>query len=142
MTAVPFDIFILAGSAPRPLRLPALFGLLQRLGEPICISMTHHVQPAPVAADPDRADVLAARGGDGNAYRRLVERYQNALAQRMRRFSRDAGEIEDLVHETFVQAYLSLHTFLERAPFEHWLNTIATRVGYAFLKQKVRRQKI
>ena len=56
-------------------------------------------------------DVKASLEGDGHAYRRLVVRYQNTVATQMRRFSRDAGVLEELVQEVFVQAYRSLKSY-------------------------------
>ena len=57
----------------------------------------------------------------------------------MWRFSRDRRELEELVHDVFVEAYVSLKGFKARAPFSHWLNRIATRVGYRWWK-KAKRQ--
>jgi RNA polymerase sigma-70 factor, ECF subfamily len=92
--------------------------------------------------DVDATDLAQARTGNGEAYRRIVARHQQALASRMRRFARSPADVEELVHETFVQAYMSLHTYSGRAPFEHWLASIATRVGYAFWKRRERAKKI
>jgi len=61
----------------------------------------------------------------------------------MWRFTRDRGTQAELVHEVFVQVYLSLPRFRpHRAPFEHWLFRIATRVGYQFWKSQARRQRM
>jgi RNA polymerase sigma-70 factor, ECF subfamily len=84
----------------------------------------------------DRADITASLAGDGEAFRRIVQRHQSAIAGRMRRFARDAAAVEELVQDVFVEAYFSLRGFSGLAPFEHWLNRIATRVGYAFLKKR------
>ncbi len=84
------------------------------------------------------ADVQASLHGDGDAYARIINRYQNVLARRMTRFARDAGTIEELVHDVFVEAYYSLPKYRGDAPLEHWLQRIATRVGYRYWKQKRR----
>lgn len=89
----------------------------------------------------DRADITASLAGDGEAYRRIVQRHQSPIARRMRRFARDAATVEELVQDVFVEAYFSLRGFSGRAPFEHWLNRIATRVGYAFLKKRQKQMK-
>jgi len=87
----------------------------------------------------DAAEVRAARAGDGDAYARIIVRYQAALAQRMRRFARDAATVEELVHDVFVEAYFSLGSYRGEAPLEHWLQRIATRVGYrAWQRQRQR----
>jgi RNA polymerase sigma-70 factor, ECF subfamily len=88
--------------------------------------------------DADRADIEATLAGDGTAYGRLVKKYQNEIAKRMWRFTRDRGALEELVQDVFVEVYTSLKGFRGEAPFVHWLNRIATRVGYRFWKTQAR----
>lgn len=88
------------------------------------------------------AAVKEAVHGDGNAYARLIERFQVQIARRMARFSGDARQIEELVHDVFVEAYFSLPGYRGDAPLEHWLQRIATRVGYKFWKHKRGRQAV
>jgi RNA polymerase sigma-70 factor (ECF subfamily) len=78
----------------------------------------------------DRADIQATLGGDGRAFARLVARHQPAVARHLLRFARDAATREQLVQDTFVEAWGSLAGFRGRAPLQHWLLTLATRVGY------------
>ena len=87
----------------------------------------------------DLSDIRATLAGDGEAYSRLICRHQNEISTRMWRFSRDRRELEELVHDVFVEAYVSLKSFKAKAPFSHWLNRIATRVGYRFWKKQKRR---
>jgi len=84
------------------------------------------------------ADVRAATDGDGDAYSRVICRYQDKIAQRMVRFTRDPRMIEELVHDVFVEAYFSLGSYRGDAPLEHWLQRIATRVGYRFWTRRGR----
>jgi RNA polymerase sigma-70 factor (ECF subfamily) len=79
-------------------------------------------------------------GGDGDAYARLVQRHQQEVADYMWRFTRSRGEWEELVHDVFVEAYLSLRGYKARSPWSHWLKRIATRVGYRYWKIR-RRQR-
>jgi RNA polymerase sigma-70 factor (ECF subfamily) len=60
----------------------------------------------------------------------------------MWRFSRDPLVHEELVQDVFVEAYLSIGTYREKAPFVHWLSKIATRVGYHYWKQQARQKNI
>lgn len=83
----------------------------------------------------EAADLRAARGGDDGAYERLVRRHQQAVARQMWRFTRDRDTLEELVHDAFVEAWLSLAKYRGDAPFAHWLARIATRVGYAYWKR-------
>ncbi len=91
-------------------------------------------KPSP-ETNPDRADIAAARAGDGDAYARLIARHQTAIGAYMWRFVRDKAACEELTHDVFVEAYLSLRTFRGDAPFLHWLRKIATRVGYRYWKR-------
>ncbi len=84
----------------------------------------------PVGADAE--DVRLSQNGDPEAYRRLVERHQQAVAKIMWRFTRDRLEHEELTHNVFVEAYMSIAGYKHKAPFEHWLARIATRVGYRY----------
>ena len=86
----------------------------------------------------DGPDIEAAVAGDSDAYARLVDRYQGRIAKRMWRFTRDRRELEELVQDVFVEAYFSLKGFRGSAPLLHWLNRIATRVGYRFWKARRR----
>lgn len=86
----------------------------------------------------DAADIAASLDGDGEAFARLVRRYQGEIAATMWRFSRDRALCEELVHDVFVEAYLSLGSYRGKAPFLHWLRKIATRVGYRHWKQGAR----
>jgi RNA polymerase sigma-70 factor (ECF subfamily) len=90
----------------------------------------------------DQQDVRASVAGDGEAYARLIARHQHALAAYMWRFTRDRRECEELVHETFVEAYLSLRSYRGRSPWHHWLRKIGTRVGYRHWKARARQRTL
>lgn len=77
-------------------------------------------------------DIRQSQNGDADAYRCLIERHQAAVGKLLWRFTRDRTEHEELVQQTFVEAYMSLSGFRAEAPFAHWLARIATRIGYRF----------
>lgn len=91
----------------------------------------------PRAADStdDTDDVRLARHGDEQAFERIVRRHQQEVARRLRRFARNAVVLEELVQETFVQAYFALGSYRGDAPLIHWLHRIAVRVGYRFWRE-------
>ena len=91
-------------------------------------------------SETDRRDIAASLNGEGEAYGRLVWRYQDQVAAQMWRFTRDPVVLEELVQDVFVEAYLSLKGFRGRAPFLHWLRRVATRVGYRYWKSQVRKR--
>jgi RNA polymerase sigma-70 factor, ECF subfamily len=84
----------------------------------------------------DSRDVRMARDGDHQAFERIIRRHQQEIASRLRRFSRDALVLEELVQETFVQAYFSLDRYRADAPLIHWLHRIGVRAGYRHWKAR------
>lgn len=80
----------------------------------------------------------AARNGDPEAFGRLVRQYQQEISRQMWRFTRDPSVHEELTHDVFVEAWMSLRGFRNDAPWIHWLRRIAIRVGYRFWKQQDR----
>jgi RNA polymerase sigma-70 factor, ECF subfamily len=92
----------------------------------------------PDAESIDIEDVYQSRGGNHEAFKRLIERYEQAIAKILWRFSRDKLIHEELVQDVFVEAYLSLKTYKQQAPFIHWLRKIATRVGYRYWKEQAK----
>jgi len=92
----------------------------------------------PMGRFSDRDEIQQAQNGNEDAFRRIMERHQPHVSKLLWRFTRDKTDHEELVQESFVQAYLSLRTYKAKAPFEHWLSRIATRVGYRFWKQAKR----
>lgn len=90
----------------------------------------------------DIQDVNKSLEGDNDAYKRLIERHQRQISKLMWRFSRDRVVHEELVQDVFVQVYMSMHTYKRKAPFKHWLNRIATRVGFGYWKMKSRQNRI
>lgn len=88
----------------------------------------------------DREDIRRTREGDEDAYARIVDRHQERIAALLWRFTRDPLAHGTLVHDTFVEAYFSLHTYRGEAPLLHWLSRIATRAGYRFWREQSRQR--
>ncbi len=84
------------------------------------------------------ADLAAARGGDAEAFARLMDAHRAAVGRILWRFTRDHGDWEALVQDTFVEMHRSLDRYRADAPLAHWLARIATRVGYASWKRRRR----
>jgi RNA polymerase sigma-70 factor (ECF subfamily) len=73
----------------------------------------------------DRDLVLQARGGDHQAFRALVERYQRKIAALALGVLRSREDAVDVVQETFVKAYENLERFKGDSTFYTWLYRIA-----------------
>ena len=63
--------------------------------------------------------------GHSQAYGELVIRYQDRLYSAMLHIVGSADEAEDVVQDSFVQAYIKLDTFQGNSRFFTWLYRIA-----------------
>lgn len=69
----------------------------------------------------------AARDGDADAFRRLVERYRDRAYETALRIVRSPEEAEEVAQDAFVRAWRALPGFREDARFSTWLYRIVTR---------------
>ena len=78
--------------------------------------------------------------GDGEAYRVLVERYQERIYYVCFGFVRNKEDARDLAQEAFVKAYRNLPRFQFRSKFYSWLSRIASNLCIDWLRRmKVRK---
>jgi len=82
--------------------------------------------------------VEAARRGDRNAFRRLVEAYARALFTLCVRITRDAATAEDAVQEALFNAWRHLKEFDGRSTFKTWLHRIAVNAALEQLRRGAR----
>lgn len=89
--------------------------------------------------DDDQRLVRAARGGDREAYRRLVERYQRKVYSIAFEILRNREDAEDVAQEAFVKAYLSLQEFKGDSSFFTWLYRITYNMALDVRRRLLRR---
>jgi RNA polymerase sigma-70 factor (ECF subfamily) len=69
-----------------------------------------------------------ARDGDPVAFRLLVERHQPAARVRAARLCANPSDVDDIVQESFLQAYLALDRLRDPDRFAGWLSGIVANV--------------
>ncbi len=80
--------------------------------------------------------VLAAQGGDKQAFNRLVDRYES-MAQRVAlHMLGDAESARDLTQESILQAYLSLGKLRREEQFGSWLYGIVLNVCRSYRRSR------
>ena len=89
--------------------------------------------------DKDRCLVLRAQDGDINAFEQLVERYQGRLFRTAYMIVRNRHDSEDIVQDTLIQAWRSLHLVREPAAFRGWLMRICTNKATSMARKRQRR---
>lgn len=78
-------------------------------------------------AQPNESETIArAKQGDKQAYRLLVETYQDRLFGLVYSMVRNQEQAEDLTQEIFVKAYFALRSFAGDSAFYTWLFRIGS----------------
>jgi RNA polymerase sigma-70 factor (ECF subfamily) len=85
--------------------------------------------------DQDAGLVGLAQTGDAKAFEALVVKYQRRVARHVARYIKSAGDVEDVVQETFIRAYRGLASFRGDSAFYSWLYRIATNAALSHLKR-------
>lgn len=84
--------------------------------------------------------VESVRGGDDDAFRVIVERHSRAIFRSASRVTGNAADADDVVQETFLRAYRSLHAFDSRAALGTWLHRIAINCALDLIDSRRRRE--
>jgi RNA polymerase sigma-70 factor, ECF subfamily len=87
--------------------------------------LAHPAQSGTLLTTSEDELIQQALSGSGDAYGLLVERYQDRLFNAMLHIVGSADEAEDIVQDSFVQAYVKLDTFRGQSRFFTWLYRIA-----------------
>ncbi len=83
--------------------------------------------------------VAAARGGDGEAFARLVRWHQEVAFRAAYLIVRDAAAAQDVTQGAFVRAFRGLGSFREGEPFRPWLLRIVTNLALNEVRGRNRR---
>jgi len=83
--------------------------------------------------------VHAARLGDQDAFRELVQRYERRVARVIGRFVSDQETVADLIQEAFLRAWERLGQFDPARRFGPWLFRLAINLTYDHLRHTRRR---
>ena len=94
-----------------------------------------------VEAENDQLLVDRARLGDRHAFDLLVIKYQSRLLSLVNRLVSNQSDALDVLQDTFVKAYRSLHTFRGESAFYTWLYRIAVNTAKNHLASKLKEAK-
>ena len=80
--------------------------------------------------------IHAALGGDATAYKRLMQKYHDAIYHFIYRMVHDKHHVEDLTQEAFIKAFHSLASFNEEYAFSTWLYKIAANNSIDYIRRR------
>ncbi|HEX6963996.1 MAG TPA: RNA polymerase sigma factor, partial [Lacipirellula sp.] len=101
--------------------------MIKPIGEPVSLRNSTNY-PGSVS---DEDAVRRVLGGDKAAFELLMRRYNQRLFRVVRSMLVDDGEAEDVVQQTYLQAFEHLAQFVGNARFATWLTKIAINEALA-----------
>lgn len=90
-------------------------------------------------ADDDHKLVLAAADGDMQAFRLLVEKYQQRVIAVAYGIIGNSEDAEDIVQDSFVKAYKNLSGFRGQSSFYTWLYRIVYNMSIDYTRKRFRK---
>ena len=84
----------------------------------------------------DSEVIQAALKGDNRAYKKLMNKYHDAIFNFILRMVRDRPQVEDLTQEAFIKAFGSLKNFNDEFAFSTWLYKIAMNNCIDYIRKR------
>ncbi len=86
--------------------------------------------------------VAAARSGSSTAFAELREIYARRVYRKLLIMTKNREDAEDALQDTFLRAYMALHTFEERSSFYTWVTRIAINSALMILRRRRLRPEV
>lgn len=83
----------------------------------------------------DEQLVAAVRENNKELYGEIIRRYQTKLTHYLRKFIRNADELEDVLQDVFIKTYRNLHGFNINRRFSPWIYRIAHNEALNHIKK-------
>lgn len=84
----------------------------------------------------DSSLIQEALAGNDQAYKRLMQKYHDAIFNFIFKMVRERQQVEDLTQEAFIKAFSSLKNFNDEFAFSTWLYKIATNNSIDFIRKR------
>ena len=85
----------------------------------------------------DEALAERVKKGDKEAFGEIVKRYEDKLIRYARKFMSDRQDINDLIQEVFIKAYVNILSFDSSRKFSPWIYRIAHNEFVNAIKKKI-----
>jgi RNA polymerase sigma-70 factor (ECF subfamily) len=119
--------------------------LLEGAGETLAAQLSQGAPPfdeGRVRLMPSEIDVVLAKEGDREAFRRLYEEHRERIFRTACRYTVSRQDAEDILQETFIKAFTRIRTFDFRISpnFSSWLAAICVNTALDDLRRRGRRR--
>jgi len=89
----------------------------------------------------DKAFQEALKSGHPEAFKKLVEHYQNKVINTCYGFLHNKEDAEDVAQEVFIEIYQSIAGFREEAKLSTWIYRISVTKSLDFIRKKTRKKR-
>jgi RNA polymerase sigma-70 factor (ECF subfamily) len=99
--------------------------------------MSHKAEPTMACltdAAPEQMLVVAAKNGDEQAFETLFKRHRQKILRVVLRYAHVREDAEDIVQQSFQNAFVYLHKFEGKSSFSTWLTRIAINESLMLLR--------
>ena len=80
--------------------------------------------------------IVGLKNGDQDVFKKLVEQHQVPLVRLCKGFLHDEEDARDIVQETFIEVFESIHHFRQDARLSTWLYRIAVNKSLNLIRKK------
>ena len=105
---------------------------------PFPVGLLQMAAPETAGDRPWKADVLAARRGDSNAFASLVRAVQRSVYGLCLRLLSNDAEAAEVAQEAFLRAYQNLARYDVERPFDLWVMAIARNLCVDILRRRTK----
>lgn len=84
----------------------------------------------------DRELITGLRNGSPDVFKQMIEQYQVPLVRLCKGFLHHEDDSRDIVQETFIEVFESIHRFRADSKFSTWIYRIAVNKSLNFLRKK------
>lgn len=84
----------------------------------------------------EKESIQKLQKGDTDAFAFLVKEYSPRISRYLSKFLYKEEDVEDVLQEVFIKAYVNIQSFDSAQPFSPWIYRIAHNEAINFLKKK------
>jgi RNA polymerase sigma-70 factor, ECF subfamily len=90
----------------------------------------------------ERVLIAQCKAGDHTAFTELLQRNSSVAIRAIRSIALNPADVDDIMQETFLQAYRHVNGFNERSKFSTWLTRIAINNALMLLRRQKRQMEV